>query len=64
MMKECKARKIKAALGPAIGFDSFEIGADLKEKFLALGAPLSAFKETQEKKGRQSFMLIDAACRF
>ena len=50
MMKENGAKELKAALGPAIGFDSFEIGADLKEKFLKAGAPLSAFKETAPQK--------------
>ena len=50
MMKENGAHKIKAALGPAIGFDSFEIGTDLKDKFLAAGAPLSAFKDISIKK--------------
>ena len=34
----------------AIGFDSFEIGTDLKDKFLAAGAPLSAFKDISIKK--------------
>ena len=64
MMKESKARKIKAALGPAIGFDSFEIGADLKEKFLASGAPLSAFKDTQEKKADKALCSLTQLAAF
>ena len=46
LMHSMGANGFKAVLGPAIGFDSFEIGSDLKNKFLERNAPLSAFKET------------------
>ena len=64
MMKENGANKLKAVLGPAIGFDSFEIGIDLKEKFLKEGAPLSAFKETAPKKTDKALCSLTklAAC--
>lgn len=64
IMKENGAKKIKAALGPAIGFDSFEIGIDLKEKFLAAGAPLSAFKETKTKKADKALCSLTELAAF
>lgn len=64
MMRNCGAKTITAALGPAIGFDSFEIGADLKRKFLQRGVPDFAFKDPPTGNKNKALCSLTALAAF